>query len=244
MVSWKWDEEEEEIGELKGKKAWYEWLIDLAPFVIGFFVLIFFRGRWGFTPSYDRATFYVIMGWIGYIFLRLGYLTFENGSPKIIFNPSFTTTSGNFDIVGNYAVIPLGGIYKYGIHYKGNKGTAVVPIDAINRFGRSIAITSRLEEVDVEELHPSVQTWVADYGFKPPYFYGWASEKQEIKEPDTLKLKEENKALNVLNSFYVAVFEGRSDVVEQLVQKYGRIIERAKGSTLRKVLEKMGEKVE
>lgn len=244
MVSWKWSDDEEEIGEVKHKKSWFEYVVDFAPFVIGILLIIFFRGRWGFTPQYDRATFYVVMGWLGYIFMRSAYLAFESGSPKIIFNPSFSTTSGNFDIVGNYAVIPMGGIYKFGIHYRGRKGTAVIPLSGVTRFGRSIALTPRLEEVEAEELSPMVQTWIAERGYSPPFYYGWGSEAQEIKEPSMLKLKEENKALNVLNTFYVAVFEGRTDVVEKLVQKYGRIIERAKGSTLTKVLKKMGEKVE
>lgn len=223
-------EDEEEIDEIRTEPPWYAkielWLIVL----ITIFYLLY-KGRLG-IQDYDKALIYSVTA---IIFIALGkttILALKNNSPKVIFNPHHSTYNEEIQQVGNYGIVKLGGIKAFGLYYGGKDATLVAPITAFNKLGRSSVITTRVENINPDELNPEVLKFITDKGYPSNIIMGFADEEQELSKPDIVKLEAELKEKNTLLNMLKDILGDKFDVIEKSVAAGTRIQERAKGNVI------------
>ncbi len=249
------DEKSEGVGYSFPRKKDGDWLVTnvlIWLFVLGVITIYrFFAFLMPITVEQTTMWYlYVIMAYLGFQALTK---SFENATPKLICNQNFSTTSGDYISVGNWAVFRLGMIKAPVIgDIPRNIGTITAPIECINKFGRSVALTVEAVEVEFAELPHMVQDMHSSNGLKGPYFMGLANPEQYTTESDisdgigtkmskvaVSTLIEMFKEANKYISFLKKSIKDRGETVEDMVASGARITDRAKGESKQRIKDKI-----
>ena len=234
-------EEEVDSAEKKGGiERFFSYIWLWGPML---FMLIM-QARMGTVGPMDKAVAY---GW-GFMMLailvKLSYTAFYDATPKILWNPGFSTTSGELVTIGNMAVLTKG-IKAFAWYYNFKSPVFVVPLDAVSKIGRSLVLNCDMQLVELEEMPPEVRGYIYEHELRPPFYLGYASPEQMmqsvkgdyggIKDPNTAGLitvlKEKDRFINMI----LDVAKGKYGAVEDIMAGLSRIKSRSDENFMKKV---------
>lgn len=232
--------EENEDEQISYKKSTGQTIISYWWLILAIAFVILFRGRIGLISA-DTATTYFIGFIFVVFFMKMTWTEFKHRTPKLIYNPYFSTTDGTFSSVGNYGIFRLGSIKAMGIYVPGNEGALVCPIQSINKIGSSVATTCRVELVRLDELPPETASVITQYNIPAPYLLGFADEEQILNRPEIQTVINELKQRNKENKMLIDVLNGKLGTIENTVAGASRIHDRASGGLSQKIKDAFGE---
>lgn len=167
------ESEQSEESDIKSNLPWILAFICIIAFYI------IYSGKMGDIVR-DKAEVYSYMavGLICFVYFAKTWMYYD--SPKLIWNDGFTTTMGEWDEAGNFAIIRHNSIHskRIGWTFEGNDGVTIAPIDSINRAGKSIYLNVRAEKKKITELPSEVRRMIIAKKINPPYYIGYANEDQ------------------------------------------------------------------
>lgn len=199
-----------------------------------FIFLVFAYGRMGTVP-FDKSIMIVISVFLMAYSARAFEVEMKYKSPKFVSDPVHSTVNwSDCRVIGNYAILPLGAFQAYGFHYAGgNEGTAIIRLDALNKFGESAGATCKLTEIKFEEMPPEIfaEKDTLSGLLTEPIYRGDIDNQTlpKLKRSDIAKIQaeliEKDKYINMQKD----LLDGKFDSVEKFVEGSSRIIERKKG---------------
>lgn len=238
---------EDEYGDGQDKSIKDYWHIIMVIAVAILFLAIY-HGR---LPPFtiDRALFYVIVFGALYWFGMNMWWAWENFSPKLISNPIFVTTDGEFDTVGAYALI-IPAIKAFGVYFKIRNKTIIAPTVAVNKRGRNMDVAVRLTRTPKENLPPIVYDAIEAGDYPEPYYMGYLDEEsyaEKVDDPEKIsgvtkpsastlihQIEELNKQVTMFKKYLTDVMGVKEDIIDwwKRFSKKEGFWEQLKGATM------------
>ena len=192
---------EEDYVEESESMTFKTWIKKYGLYLVGVLAWLLLRNRLG-SVEILKGDWWFMLTIGGMLLVNLSWLQLKNGTPKIIADGIFSTTSGQYATVGNFAVFRLNEIdcgIKIPPGWKYGKGAVICPLDAINKRGRSVALQIQVNKVSKNELPLEVQEHLTERKIKEPYYIGYADIEQLDEEVDFEKMGE-NKVIDIFGA--------------------------------------------
>jgi hypothetical protein len=209
-------------------------LISKEFFIVGGLLsvafVIFTYGRMGYVEM-DKglALVFLIMG-LMYL-ARTFEVELKYRSPKFVADNLYSTANwSDTRYIGKYAIVRLGGINAFGLHFAGgDEGTAVINIDGLDRCGESIATKIMVEKaISIDELPTEIYNARDELKLTEPLWIGRLS-ADKLKKPEVSRMKHEldetTRQMNMLQD----MLDGKMSKIESAVESSQRIVERKQG---------------
>lgn len=251
-----WEEAEETPKSGKDLFKKYFWTIFIVAYLF-----LYYRNS---TVAWNTFITYSILLFILIYIGEMTWVGLKHATPKLIFNPGFSTTIGEGRDVGNYTLFTLGDMRAGSFEWAGSDGTVIVPKTGTTKVGRSVVVRVRVMPRKVDRIPPNVaevlltQNPKGGKGSYPePYYIGYADEGQYLKKWDeevvigeiTLnkpsveylisELESRNKEVNAQRLLSARALEA----IESYASSVGRIGEKEK-SLVKQVLEALSREKE
>lgn len=226
--------EMEDEEENDSRKSWKEQLWpDGIVMILAVLIIIIGYNRLGNFPM-DRAAF---LGFGILMLLMIARLTsawIKHRSRKVIWERGYSTFTGTIFDEGNYGIIRLGG-NDFLVPLEGRDGIIIFPKTAVNRIGKSTALTVSTIRARFEELPRTIQRRILQDNLRPPFLLGMASEVQLLdtiettheisgtKSPKITYLIEEALEKNRLVTLLSDIISGRHGAMEKAAAELSRI---------------------
>ena len=192
---------EEEYTEQEKTLTFKTFLKKYGLYLAAILAWLILRNRLG-SLTLLKADWWFMLTAAGMMLINLSWMQLKNGTPKLIADGIFTTTSGQYATVGNFAVFRMNEIdcgIKIPTGWMYGKGAVICPLDAINKRGRSVALQVQVNKVEMKELPLEVQEHLKERKIKEPYYIGYADIEQLDDTVDFEKLGE-NKMIDVFGA--------------------------------------------
>lgn len=151
--------------------------------ILGLYLFFFHRNE---IVQWNAAISYFFIAFTGLLIFEAQNMAWKHMSPKFIANGEYTSTTGDYEPFGDFALIRREAVNAMGLKYHTNNGICIVPITSLNAVGKSMASPVRVIKHKLDELPLDIQQYVIEEGLNPPYKMGYADESQYPHSLDLL----------------------------------------------------------
>ena len=224
---------DDDYSKLTGKKSLVEQIKSVWYFIAAGAVLLIGYDRWGMF-SYDLAVMYAISLLIMVSLFKNALNYFKLNTAKLICNPIFTTTSGNYFNAGPYKIFTIGDIRAGTQEWQGKEGCIIGPATAVYKVGKSVYFNIKVSNTKFSRLPLSVKKAIIDNSLSGPYFFGLANEDSYPQLPDLTKIIDQLENQNEHISELQTMLDQKGRTIENHQSSMARIKRRLMGTQQKK----------